>query len=235
MINCLIVEDEPLAAELLKSYLERVPGLTLAASCDSAVDAFGVLQRQSIHLMFLDIRMPRLTGLELLKTLQNPPPVILTTAYRDYAVESYDYDVLDYLVKPIQFDRFLKAIGKYYQRQSAAVAASPTPATPDSFDQAYLFFRVDREQQKVWLKDILYIEGLGDYVKIFTTAGPLVTYERLSYLEEKLPEEHFLRVHKSYIICADKMQSFSGAVVNVAGKKIPVGRIYKERLGRFGR
>lgn len=233
MINCLIVEDEPLAAELLKSYIEKVPDLTLAAHCDSAVDAFGVLQRQPIELMFLDIRMPRLTGLELLKTLQHPPPVILTTAYRDYAVESYEYDVLDYLVKPIQFDRFLKAVGKYYQRQTTQ---TPAPATlPDSFEQAYLFFRVDREQQKVWLKDILYIEGLGDYVKIFTAAGPMVTYERLTYLEEKLPEEHFLRVHKSYIIAAGKVQSFSGTSVKIAGKHIPVGRMYKDRLERFGR
>lgn len=233
MINCLIVEDEPLAAELLKSYIAKVPDLMLAAHCDSAVDAFGVLQRQAIQLMFLDIQMPRLTGLELLKTLQNPPPVILTTAYREYAVESYDYDALDYLVKPIQFDRFLKAIGKYYQRQ---MAQSPAPAPlPDSFEQAYLFFRVDREQQKIWLKDIIYIEGLGDYIKIYTANGPVVTYERLSYLEEKLPEEHFARVHKSYIICTDKMQSFSGSTVKVAGKYIPVGRMYKERLDRFGR
>ncbi len=234
MIHCLIVEDEPLAAELLKSYLAKVPGLTLAAHCDSAVDAFGALQRQPIELMFLDIRMPRLTGLELLKTLQHPPPVILTTAYRDYAVESYDYDVLDYLVKPIQFDRFLKAIGKFYQRQTVQAPASAAPVA-DSFEQAYLFFRVDREQQKVWLRDILYIEGLGDYVKVFTAQGSLVTYERLSYLEEKLPEEHFLRVHKSYIICTDKVQSFSGSAVKVAGKQIPVGRMFKERLARFGR
>ncbi len=233
MINCLIVEDEPLAAELLKSYIGKVPDLALVAHCDTAVDAFGVLQRQHIELMFLDIRMPRLTGLELLKTLQHPPPVIMTTAYRDYAVESYDYDVLDYLVKPIQFDRFLKAIGKYYQRQTVqAPAAQPTV---DTFEQAYLFFRVDREQQKVWLKDILYIEGLGDYVKIFTTGGSIVTYERLSYLEEKLPEEHFLRVHKSYIICTDKVQSFSGSAVKVSGKLIPVGRMFKDRLDRFGR
>lgn len=233
MINCLIVEDEPLAAELLKSYIQKVPDLTLTAHCDSAVDAFGVLQRQNIELMFLDIRLPRLTGLELLKTLQQPPPVILTTAYRDYAVESYDYDVLDYLVKPIQFDRFLKAVGKYYLRQTAQAPIAPAPA--DAFEHAYLFFRVDREQQKVWLRDILYIEGLGDYVKVFTTAGPMVTYERLSYLEEKLPEEHFLRVHKSYIICTDKVQSFTGSVVKIAGKRIPVGRMYKDRLGRFGR
>lgn len=233
MIHCLIVEDEPLAAELLKSYIGRVPDLTLVAHCDSAVDAFAVLQRQPVQLMFLDIRMPRLTGLELLKSLQQPPPVILTTAYRDYAVESYDYDVLDYLVKPIQFDRFLKAVGKYYQRQTAPVP-SPLPQ-PDSFEQAYLFFRVDREQQKVWLRDIRYIEGLGDYVKIFTEAGPIVTYERLSYLEEKLPEEHFVRVHKSYIVCVDRVQSFSGSVVRVAGKQIPVGRMFKDRLARFGR
>jgi len=233
MTNCLIVEDEPLAAELLKSYIERVPDLTLVASCDSGVDAFGILQQHPVQLIFLDIQMPRLTGLELLKSLKLPPPVILTTAYRDYAVESYDYDVLDYLVKPIQFDRFLKAIAKYYQRQSAQTPVIPPIA--DAFEQAYLFFRVDREQQKVWLKDILYIEGLGDYVKIFTATGPLVTYERLSYLEEKLPEEHFIRVHKSYIVCVDKMQAFSSAAVKIAGKMIPVGRMYKERLARFGR
>ncbi|MEZ4940372.1 MAG: LytTR family DNA-binding domain-containing protein [Saprospiraceae bacterium] len=233
MIHCLIVEDEPLAAELLKSYIEKVPDLQLAAHCKSAVDAFAALQRQPVELMFLDIRMPRLTGLELLKSLQNPPPVILTTAYRDYAVESYDYNVLDYLVKPIPFDRFLKAIGKFYQRQTAQPA--PAVSQPDSFEQAYLFFRVDREQQKVWLKDIHYIEGLGDYVKIFTDTGHIVTYERLAYLEEKLPEEHFARVHKSYIICTDKVRSFSGSSVNVAGKQIPVGRMYKDRLTRFGR
>lgn len=233
MIQCLIVEDEPLAAELLKSYIEKVPDLALAAHCDAAVLAFAALQRQPVDLMFLDIQMPRLTGLELLKSLKNPPSVILTTAYREYAVESYDYDVIDYLVKPIQFDRFLRAIGKYYQRHQSQ-SPSNVPVT-DTFDQAYLFFRVDREQLKVWLKDILYIEGLGDYVKVYTTNGPLITYERLSYLEEKLPEEHFLRVHKSYIIATGMIQSFSGSVVNIAGKRIPVGRMYRERVKGLGR
>ncbi len=233
MINCLIVEDEPLAAELLKSYIGKVPDLTLIGHCDTAVSAFAVLQRQPVQLMFLDIRMPRLTGFELLKTLQNPPAVVLTTAYREYAVESYDHDVLDYLMKPIQFDRFLKAIGKYYQRQTAQPAAAP--ALADSFEQAYLFFRVDRSQQKVWLKDILYIEGLGDYVKIHTTEGPVVTYERLSYLEEKLPEEHFIRVHKSFIVCADQIKSYSGSEVKVGDKRLPVGRMYKDRLDSYGK
>ncbi|AEE49640.1 LytR/AlgR family response regulator transcription factor [Haliscomenobacter hydrossis] len=232
MITCLIVEDEPLAAELLKSYIEKLPDLSLVGHCDSSLEAFSLLQQQHIQLIFLDIQMPRLTGLELLSALKNPPAVVLTTAFREYAVESYDYDVLDYLVKPIQFDRFLKAVGRYYQRQSAQQV--PTQTSPDAFEQAYLFFRVDREQQKVWLKDIQYIEGLGDYVKIFTEAGPIITYERLSYLEEKLPVEHFIRIHKSYIICLDKMQSFSGTEVKIVGKRLPVGRMYKDRLGKIG-
>jgi DNA-binding LytR/AlgR family response regulator len=231
MIHCLVAEDEPLAASLLQSYIEKVPDLKLVAICTSGLEAFGVLQQQNIDLMFLDIQMPKLTGLELLKTLKSPPPVVLTTAFREYAAESYDYDVLDYLLKPIQFDRFLKTIGRFYQRTSPHTAVSAD--APDAFEQAYLFFRVDREQQKIWLKDIQYIEGLGDYVKIFTDSGAVVTYERMAYLEEKLPEEHFVRVHKSYIICLDKMQAFSGSVVKVAGRKLPVGRIYKDRLLRL--
>jgi DNA-binding LytR/AlgR family response regulator len=235
MINCLIVEDEPLAAELLKSYIERAPDLKLIAWCDSALEAFSILQRQHIDLMFLDIQMPKLTGLELLKTLKNPPQVIFTTAFRDYAVESYDYDVIDYLMKPIEFDRFLKAIGKYYHRQKIQEPAIG-PAETNTFEQAYLFFRVDREQVKVFLKDIHFIEGFGDYIKIHTTGNsPLLTYERMAYLEEKLPEDHFIRVHKSFIICIDKMISFSGTEIKLQGKRIPVGRMYKDRLDRLSK
>jgi len=231
-MKCIIVDDEPLAREAIQLLVSKRPDLQLIGSYNSANGASTFLEENAVDLIFLDIQMPRLTGLELLSALKNPPAVVLTTAYREYAVESYDHDVLDYLVKPIQFDRFLKSIGRYYQRQSAQ-NATVQPA-PDAFEQAYLFFRIDREQQKVWLKDIQYIEGLGDYVKIYTETGPLITYERLSYLEEKLPEEHFIRIHKSYIICLDKMQSFSGTEVKIAGKRLPVGRMYKDRLGKIG-
>jgi DNA-binding LytR/AlgR family response regulator len=224
-IKCLVVDDEPLAAELVATHVVKMANLELVATCCNAFEANAVLQREDIDLLFLDIQMPRMTGWELLKTLPVRPLIVITTAYRDYAFESYEFDVLDFLLKPINFERFQKAIDKYHQRRTMPIEIPPSLS--DSYDLSYKYFKVNREMKKVFLKDILYIESLKDYVRIKTEKESLITYQRISYLEEKLPEDKFLRVHKSFIVAVDKVASLASNSVKVRDKEIPVGRNYK--------
>jgi DNA-binding LytR/AlgR family response regulator len=229
-IRCLVVDDEPLAAELMATHIAKTPDLELVGTCSNAMEAFTKLQKESVDLLFLDIQMPRMTGWELLKTLSEKPYVIITTAYRDYALEGYEFDVLDFLLKPITYERFLKAIGKYFQRKSMGLeAAQPS----DSYENAYKYFKVNREMKKVFLKDILYIESLKDYVRIKTDKESLITYQRISYLEEKLPEDKFLRVHKSFIVAVDKIVSLGSNSVKIKDKEIPIGRNYKMNVTKL--
>ena len=200
--RCLIIDDELPARELLKTYLEVLPDFEIVKVFDNAVEGFVYLQNNTVDLLFLDIEMPKMSGLELLKALHKTPKVILTTAYREYAAEGFDLEVLDYLVKPISQERFLKAISKYLYFQDIY---KPNAAEPVAFDTAYMFLKVDKEQVKVYLNEILYIEGLKDYIKVFTTKGRYVVYERLGYMEAKLPESKFARVHKSFIVAIDKI------------------------------
>ncbi len=230
-IKCLVVDDEPLAAELVATHVAKTPDLELVGKCQNASEALSILQRESIDLLFLDIHMPRMTGWELLRSLPNMPYVVITTAYREHALEGYDFDVLDFLLKPITYDRFMKAVGKFYQRKM--VSTEITPAVPDSYEQAYKYFKVNREMKKVFLKDILYIESLKDYVRIKTDKESLITYQRISYLEEKLPEDKFLRVHKSFIVAVDKIVSLGSNSVKVRDKEIPVGRNYKMNVTKL--
>ena len=214
-MKCLIVDDEPLARQLLSSYIERVEGLTLVKSCANAIEAFTVIQQRPIDLIFLDIQMPQVTGIDLLKSLQDRPRVILTTAYRDYAFEAYDLDVVDYMLKPILFERFLRGISKIYQFRQPMEMEEPEPSLLQSFDDAYIYLREDRKMMKVYLKDILYIESLRDYVKVKTVDKQIVTYQKISYLEQKLPENKFIRVHRSFIVAFDKVISFTMNSVKV--------------------
>lgn len=230
-IKCLVVDDEPLAAELVATHISKVSDLELVAKSHNPVDAFAILQREPIDLLFLDIHMPRMTGWELLKSLPNKPLVVITTAYREHALEGYEFDVLDFLLKPITFDRFLRAISKYHQRRLTMLDS--TTSLSDSYEQAYKYFKVNREMKKVFLKDILYIESLKDYVRIKTDKESLITYQRISYLEEKLPDDKFLRVHKSFIVAVDKITSLGSNSVKIKDKEIPVGRNYKMNVSKL--
>jgi len=223
MIRCLIVDDEPPARELLASYISRLDDLVIVQLCGNALEAFSCLQKNAIDLMFLDIQMPRMTGLELIKSLHDPPKIVLTTAYKEYASEGFDLDVLDYLVKPISFERFMRSVAKYHQYADRPAAVEPLEST---YDKAYLFIKVNKEQLKLHFKDIRYIESLKDYIRITTHKGSHVTYKRLSYMEEVLPENHFVRIHKSYIIALSELKSYGNGYVNMGDRELPVGRIY---------
>lgn len=229
-IKCLVVDDEPLAAELVATHISKLPELELIGTCKNAPEALSILQREPIDLLFLDVQMPRMTGWDLLRNLPNKPYVIITTAYRDYAIEGYEFDVLDFLLKPISYERFSKAVSKFYQRRNIVPEiVQPT----ESYEDAYKYFKVNREMKKVFLKDILYIESLKDYVRIKTDKESLITYQRISYLEEKLPEDKFLRVHKSFIVAIDKIASLGANIIKIREKEIPIGRNYKGNITKL--
>lgn len=226
--KCLVIDDEPPARELLVSYLSQLPDFTLVAQCENALEAFTCLQKEKIDLIFLDIQMPGMTGLDLIKSLHNPPLIVLTTAYREYATEGFDLDVLDYLVKPVSFSRFMKAISKFHHYFNRTV--EDKTSVDSTFDDAYFFIKVNKDQVKIFFKDILYIESIKDYLKVITTDKTYITYDRLMYMEEKLPEGRFLRIHKSYIVSLGKVKAFRNDSVTIGDAELPVGRVYKQKF-----
>ncbi|MEJ8800456.1 LytR/AlgR family response regulator transcription factor [Pontibacter sp. H249] len=228
-IRCLLVDDEPPALAVLQSHIAAMPMLEVVGKCSNAIAAFQVLQQQTVDLMFLDIKMPQLLGTDFVKSLHNPPKVIFTTAYREYALDGYDLDVVDYLLKPISLERFLKAVQKVYRVEAPATAATE-PIAPAN--DRFLYFRVDRKMVKVILSDILYIESLKDYVRIVTPSKQIIAKQTISSLEEMLPEDNFLRIHRSFVVSQDKIDSFSQSHVEIAGKELPVGRYYKNDVER---
>lgn len=231
-MKCIIVDDEPLAREVLESYVERIDGLELLTSCDNAVKAFDVLKKENVDLIFLDIQMPKLNGIDFLKVLNPQPKVIFTTAYREYAIESYELDVVDYLLKPISFQRFLMAVSKAMNGQLAVAKEASQVVIPDELrsEQPYIFLKADRKMVKVYLKDILYIESLKDYVRIKMPQKDVVSLQKISFLEQKLPEDCFVRIHRSFIVPIRKIEAFSQNVIEINGAELPIGRNYKEKV-----
>ncbi|WP_128544597.1 LytR/AlgR family response regulator transcription factor [Larkinella soli] len=227
-MRCLIVDDEPLAADLIASYMEKVPYLEPVGLCHSAEDAFQLLQRKPVDLLLLDIQMPRLTGLDLLRTLPQQPQVIITTAYREFALDGYELDVVDFLLKPILFERFLKAIGKAWQRRQTETMLPDKEGKSPS----HLYVRVDREMVKVQLDEILWVESMKNYIKIRTAERQLVTYLKISSLEEKLPPDRFLRIHRSFLVAVDRVQAFNPTGVRIGRMELPIGRNYKGEVLR---
>jgi DNA-binding LytR/AlgR family response regulator len=223
--NCVIVEDEPLAAEVLQDYIRQVPFLKLACICSDAFYAMESLQKFEIDLMFLDIHLPKMKGLDLIKCLKHPPKVIITTAYQEYALQGYEFNVIDYLLKPIDFSRFLKAVNKVEQAKETILPARPAiqPA-----ERTYLFFNVGKKKVKVFLDEILYIESMKEYIRVNTKNKSVLTKFKLSQLDELLSENSFLRIHRSFIVAKDKIEAFSATEVELGGKRLPIGRSYKE-------
>lgn len=226
-IQCLIVDDEPLALDLLAGHIDAMEDLELAGRCENALEAGTLLRQKRVDLLFLDIQMPVLTGIDLIKTLQNRPKIILTTAYKEYAYDAFQLDAADYLLKPITFARFLKSINKV-----CGQVQHPVPVTsPDTswFEEAFVYLKTEKRLVKVILKDILYIESIRDYTRVITRNQRLIAHQRISQLEEKLPEDWFLRIHRSYLVNRLHVQAFSPQFVEVQDKQIPIGRQYKEQ------
>lgn len=226
MIKCIIVDDEPLAIEIMESYVQKVDQLELKGSFRNAVSAFSFLQSNTVDLIFLDIQMPKLTGIDFLKTLKNPPKVIFTTAYRDYALDGFELEIVDYLLKPIPFDRFLKAVGRVIQQPLQTVVKNTIPTESDQ----PLFFKVDKKMVKVNMNDILYIESIKDYVKVKTKDKEIITQQKIGYLEESLPKHIFLRIHRSFIAAIDKIESYSASEIEIGKIQLPIGRNYKNEV-----
>lgn len=226
-IKCLIVDDEPLAIRLIEKHVAKLDKLEVVATCHTALRAFEVLNTQKIDLLFLDIKMPDITGLEFLKSLKHPPKTILTTAYRDYALESYDLQVVDYLLKPITFERFFKAISKFLEE----VPKLPTIAA--STAEEFIFIRSGIKNHKVLLNDILHIESLKDYIKITLTDREITSKYKISDIEQELNPSVFLRIHRSFIINVSKITAFTLNEIEVEGKEIPIGASYRGQVLEF--
>jgi DNA-binding LytR/AlgR family response regulator len=227
MITCVVIDDEQPARELITMHVSNLPDFEIVGAFDNALDGFNFLQKNTVDLLFLDIQMPKVSGLQLIRSLKVCPKVILTTAYREYAVEAFELEVMDYLLKPITQERFMKAISRFNYYNNVL---TEKPAIPNSFDMAYIFLKIGKGQLKIYLKDILYIEGLKDFIKVHTAQKVIVASERLSYMEEKLPEKKFARVHKSFIVALEKIGSIQAEEITVGGATIPIGRVFKSEF-----
>ncbi len=233
-IRCLIADDELLAREVLQSYLARLPQARLMATCASGLETYTALAQQEVDLLFLDIQMPQLTGIELLRTLQKAPPVILTTAHREFALEGYELNVLDYLLKPISFERFLKAFHKFELMQHPGqVLSAPAPIPVKTERPAFIYVKADKKMVRLLLDDILFIEGMKDYVKVHTPTATVITYQTLSYFEEKLPADQFLRIHRSFIVSMSRITAYTASYVEIGTCSLPVGQSYLPEVQRY--
>jgi DNA-binding LytR/AlgR family response regulator len=229
--NCIIVEDEPLAAEVLEDYIAQVPFLHLTEKCGDGIYAMEVLQREKVNVIFLDIHLPRIKGLDFVKTIKDPPQIIITSAYGEYALQGYELNVIDYLLKPIEFSRFLTAVNKL---RAPAGPHSHTSHSAESHSHSHsenrphLFFTANKKRVKIIIDDILYIESAKEYVRLVTKEKTILTKIQLSQIEEMLPKGKFLRVHRSYIVSKTWIEAFSSTELEIGGVEIPIGRNYKE-------
>lgn len=232
-INCIIADDEALARNVIENHVSKLERLNLLAICTNGSEVYTALKNHAVDLLFLDIQMPHLTGIELLQSTQNMPPVIITTAYREFALEGYEFSVIDYLLKPISFQRFLKAIDKYEIWLCPARSISSTSHDINiSKAKDFIYVKADKKMIKIMLQDILFIEGLKDYVRINTSNKSVVTYQTITYFEEKLPADQFMRIHRSYIVSLRHINAFSASQVEIDNNPLPVGSSYAKEVAK---
>ena len=227
-IRCLLIDDEPPALKVLQSHIAQISGLEVVGTCSNAVEAIDLLHRKTVDVMFLDIKMPKIIGTEFLRSLSHPPKVIFVTAYRDYAVEGFELDAVDYLVKPVSFERFLKAVNRLKRSEGPQV---PEEKFYQSNPDAFVYLKADRTMQKIFLDEILYIESWKDYVRLYLTGGKnIMVKQPISAIENLLSVHKFLRVHRSYIVSLDKISGYSGSAIKLGDNEIPIGRLYKQSV-----
>ncbi len=226
--RCIIVDDEPLARELIRGHVLKLENFEIIAECDTAMKAMDILRRHSVDLMFLDIKMPQMTGIDFLKNLKKPPRVIITTAYSQYALDGFELDVVDYLMKPVTFERFFKAVNKYYQ------SGHPEPVELENgngiSEDAFIYVKENKRIIKIYLKEIEFIEGLNEYIRIHTDSRRVVVKSSLQLIEQKLPSEAFIRIHKSYIIAIPRIRAFNATTIELENTKLRIGRNYKNQV-----
>jgi len=226
--KCVIIDDEPIAIRVIQGHLEKFEGFSCIKTFTKALDALQLLSKENVDLLFLDINMPGISGIELLKSLPNPPKVIFTTAYRNFAADAFDLDALDYLVKPISFERFLKSINKFLSINTHVISEQKD----ESSEKDYIILKSDKKNYKIPFGDILYIESLDNYIKVHTADFSIICYERLSGIEKELPAKDFIRIHRSYIINYSKVDVFTSSFVEIAGKRFTIGRNYKDEVNK---
>lgn len=228
-LRCLLVDDEPPALKVLATYAASINGLEIVGLCRNAFEALEVLQNKNVDVIFLDIKMPRIIGTQFLKNLTHPPKVIFVTAYREYAIEGYELDAVDYLVKPVSFERFFKAISKLTRimgQESSTVSGNPA-----TLPEAFVYLKVDRDMKKIFVNDIEYIESLKDYVMVYLSDGKhFLVKQSISSMENLLSEHKFMRIHRSYMVSLSKISGYNALSVQLNAKEIPIGRLYKQAV-----
>lgn len=229
-MNCLIVDDEPLALSVMESHLKEFKDLKVIGKCRSAVQAFELIEKHKIDLLFLDIEMPKLDGFSFLKSLKNPPLVVVTTAHRDYAIQGFELDVVDYLLKPISLKRMMQAISKARRMQNEKGQETINAPNETTSTNPYVFIRSERENVKVELDSILYVESLKNHVKVVTPSKSYITLVSMSQMETKLPSTSFLRVHRSFLVNQTKITHYTHTYLTLDRKSIPIGKMYRDKV-----
>jgi len=230
-ISCLAVDDEPPALDVLRKYISSVQSLELVGTCSDAVEALNSIRQRSVDLIFLDIQMPQILGTDFLRTLKNPPKVIFTTAFRKFAIEGFELDAVDYLLKPISFERFLKAVNKVMDVSfNGTLSLESVEQTNKVQADNNIYLRSDRKMIKVALSDIMYIESLKDYIKVVATSGIVITKQSISSIEETLPKDMFMRIHRSFIVALNKIESYSNELIWVGKTELPISRMYRHEV-----
>jgi DNA-binding LytR/AlgR family response regulator len=228
-VHCLLIDDEPPALRVLASHISNINGLEIVGQCRNAIEALDVLHQKTVDVIFLDIKMPKILGTEFLKNLSHPPKVIFVTAYHDYAVQGYELDAVDYLVKPVSFERFVRAIAKLKRMLGQESVSQNNDYNPNP--EAFVYLKVDKHMQKVLINEIVYIESWKDYIKLFQTNGKsLLVKQSISAMENLLSEHKFLRVHRSYLVSVNKVSGYNALTVQIQSTEIPIGRLYKQAV-----